>query len=787
VKALHTILFLLFPILVLSQAKGTLSGTVTDSKTGEPLIGATVILEGTTIGSSTDVNGEYTIKNIPTDTYNITASYIGYIAKTKFNQVIRSEGNIDLNFELQENVGELDQITVTPNPFDKLETTPLSIQRLDQQEIAAYPGGNNDIAKVVQSLPGVAGSVGGFRNDIIIRGGAPNENVYFLDGIPIPNINHFSTQGSAGGPVGLLNVSFFEGVNLTASAFGAQYDNVLSGVLQFDQRTGNSREFVGNLRVGSSETALTMEGPLFKKDNSESNTTYIASVRRSYLQLLFSAIGLPFLPDYWDYQYKVNHKIDRYNSIYVTGVGSIDDLAINDLDGLDAEQTATQNQIPVINQTSNTIGIGWKRQFQDNTGFLETTLSNNTLQNNFFRYDDNVNETGLFLKNESRETETHLRFSATKFIDNLTVTAGGLLINADYNNSTIDLVNSRQFETDFNFFRYGLFGQLSANVFSNRTKVSFGLRADGNTFMNNGNEIYRTLSPRLSASHKLSENSKWTLTGSIGRYFKILPYTTLGFENNAGQFVNSDSKYIQSDHAVAGIEYLINKSSRISVESFFKKYDDYPISIADNVSLANKGGDFEVLGSEPISSVGEGRTYGVEVLYQQKFTGKFYAVTSFTIYKSEFTNADNGDYIPAVWDNGILISLLGGYKFGNNWEVSSRYRYLGNSPYAPVNQQATLDNYPAVIRDFNLLGTVELDPLSQLDVRIDKKWSFNSFSLDVFLEIQNVLAQVNPSRPSFGLERDVDGNEITPRNLVRVNGGEQEASVLPSIGLVINF
>jgi len=184
---------------------------------------------------------------------------------------------------------------VTPNPFEKLQTTPLSIQNLSQEEVAAYPGGNNDIAKVVQSLPGVGGTVGGFRNDVIIRGGAPNENVYYLDGIEIPNINHFSTQGSAGGPVGLLNVSFFEGVTLSASSFDAQYDNVLSGVLQFDQRNGNAREFTGNFRLGSSESALTLEGPLFKGNANESNTTFIASVRRSYLQFLFELIDFCLL------------------------------------------------------------------------------------------------------------------------------------------------------------------------------------------------------------------------------------------------------------------------------------------------------------------------------------------------------------------------------------------------------------------------------------------------------------------------------------------------------------
>lgn len=771
---------------VFAQSTGTITGTVTDTKTGEPLIGATVILEGTNLGAATDPEGRYTIDNIPTKSYNVKASYIGFISQTKFNVVVRSEGNIDLNFELQEQVSELDEINITPNPFAKEEVTPLSIQKFSQEEIAAYPGGNNDIAKVVQSLPGVSGSVGGFRNDVIIRGGAPNENVYYLDGIPIPNINHFSTQGSAGGPVGLLNVSFFEGVSLTASSFDAEYENVLSGVLQFNQRNGNDREFVGNLRVGSSEAALTVEGPLFKGDKAEANTTYIASIRRSYLQLLFQVIGLPFLPDYWDYQFKVNHRINDRNRVYITGVGSIDDLAINNLDEFDPEQEAIQNQIPVIRQNSNTVGIGWRRQFDDNSGFMETVVSNNTLGNYFYRYEDNVNETGLYLKNESRETETHLRYHATKFLGNWTLSGGMNVINADYSNTTEDLINNRDFETNLNFFRYGLFAQSSANFFNDRLGISFGLRADANTFTNNGNEITRTLSPRASFSYALTENQKWTFNASIGRYFKILPYTTLGYQNNNANFPNKTSAYIQSDHAVAGIEYLLNDRARISAEGFYKWYDDYPISTTDSVSLANKGGGFEVFGSEPITSNGNGRTYGLELLYQQKFTGKFYGVAAFTFYKSEFTNLFGSDYKPAVWDNGVLVSLLGGYKFGNNWEVSSRYRFLGKAPYPPVDQDETLENYPAVFFDYEELGSVRLDPFSQLDVRIDKKFNFENLSLDVYLEIQNVLAQSSPSEPRYGLDRDENGEVITPRNLVRVDATDT-GEILPSIGLVLNF
>ena len=197
-------------------------------------------------GAATNSDGQYVLSEIPVSTYNIRVSFIGYQTQIIYNVVIRSEGNIDIDAQLEQAEIGLNEVVVTVNPFTKLETTPLSIQNLNQQEIASYPGGNNDIAKVIQSFPGVSGSVVGFRNDVIIRGGAPNENVYYLDGIEIPTINHFSTQGSAGGPVGLLNVSFFEGVTLSASSFAASYDNVLSGVLEFDQRNGNSRKFVGN-------------------------------------------------------------------------------------------------------------------------------------------------------------------------------------------------------------------------------------------------------------------------------------------------------------------------------------------------------------------------------------------------------------------------------------------------------------------------------------------------------------------------------------------------------------
>ena len=785
-------LALLFTVLAIVMScdawaqSGSFSGRVSDARTGQPLVGATVQLEETALGATTDVEGYYTINNIPPKTYNVKASFIGYQTLTKFNVVVRSEGNIDVNFQLAENAEQLEDVVITANPFSKIEETPLSIQKLSQEEIAAYPGGNNDIAKVVQSLPGVSGSVGGFRNDVIIRGGAPSENVYYLDGIEIPNINHFSTQGSAGGPVGLLNVSFFESVTLTTSSFGAQYDNVLSGVLQFDQRKGNDRRFQGNVRVGASEAALTVEGPLLKGTAEKSNTSFIASVRRSYVKFLFNLLDLPILPDYWDYQYKITHELDDYNELTLLGLGSIDDFKVNALKEFDAEQQATQDQVPIIKQRTNTIGVTWKKRFRNNSGFMQTSLSNNILENNFSQFTDNVNETGLYFKNDSREGETKFRYALTKFMGSWTTSLGTSVQLSTYTNNTTNIVNDFQYRTDLTFVRYGLFAQASRKFASDRLGFSLGVRADGNTFTSTGNAPGKTLSPRLSLSYRLDQKGKWTVNASAGRYFKLPAYTILGFKDNSGVLANKDAVYTQSDHIAAGIEYLLTESSRISVEGFAKLYDNYPVSIIDNVSLANKGGGFEVLGNEPVRFNGKGRTKGVELLYQQKFNGKLYAIAALTLYQSEFTNGVKRNYLPSTWDNGKLISLTGGYKFSHNWEISGRFRFLGKAPYAPVDEKATLENYPTIVRDYSTLGQDRLESFQQLDVRIDKKWNFRRFSLDVYLDIQNVLASTLPSEPEYGLNRDDVGNIMTPRSLVMVNTNET-GTVIPSIGIVINF
>ena len=777
-------LFICSCLFIFAQNNGTLRGRVLDSQSLLPLEGATVIIEGTTLGVITDSEGYFTLNDVPPQTYNIVASFLGYANQTEFNVIVKSVGTADILFKLEEVSESLDEVVVAKSPFRTSKETPLSTQSLSAVEIETYPGGNNDIAKVAQSLPGISPSIGGFRNDFIIRGGAPNETVYYLDGVEIPNINHFSTQGSAGGPVGMLNVDFIREVTLSASAFGAEYDNPLSGVLAFEQRDGNTQKTATKVRVGASEAGFTLNTPLFKGEKERSNTTLMLSARRSYLQFIFELVGLPIRPDYWDYQWKVTHTIDAYNSIRFIGLGSIDDFSVVAPEEFDAEQQSTIDQVPIIQQQTNTMGLSWIRKFKSGNGRMQTTLSSNRLQNTFSRFSDNENKSGLLFENDAVEQETKLRVHITQFEEQWKFSYGFNLQRSDYSNATLGLLEGFNYATSIDFMKYGFFGKASRSFYNDRLSLSLGLRADADSFTT-GSSLLDNLSPRLAASYQLTEDQRWKINASVGRYFKIPTYTMLGFQDLNGNFINQNNRYTQSDHYVFGLEYNWTPTSRITLEGFIKDYSQYPVSVLDQVSLANKGGGFEVLGNEPVVDTGEGRSSGLELLFQQKLTKNFYGVLAYTYFFSEFSRA-NGPLLPTVWDSRNLLSFTGGYKLKRNWEVSLRYRYAGETPYVPTDVAASLAAYPRIVLDYSRLGEQTLDVFSQGDIRIDKKWNFKRLSFNFYLELQNFLAQGVPRPPEYGLRRNPDGTEVSPQELVLIDTDRTETP-LPSFGFVFDF
>ena len=761
-----------------SQNLGKIDGRVIDFETGLALEGATIKIEETNFFAYTDEKGNFQILDIPTASYNITASYIGFKSQTKFNIIVKSIGNPIIDFFLNPTSDLLDEIILTDSPFRTSIETPLSTQTFSATEIETYPGGNNDITRVIQSLPGISPSIGGFRNDVIIRGGGPNETVYYLDGIEIPNINHFSTQGSSGGPVGLINVSFINEVTLSTSSFGAEYDNALSGVLSFKQKDANKEQLTGNFRLGSSEAGLTIEGPINEK------SSFILSARRSYLQFIFKAFGFTFLPDYWDYQFKLSHEIDSNNYINIIGIGSIDELTINEPKEYNFENQSLIEQIPLTNQNTETFGITWKKIYKSINGFFDMSISNNNLNNNFIRYQNNLTKSNPTYSNISIENETKFRFINNYNFNNYKFSFGLNIQSSKYSNKTKFKFYNIDYATELNLIKYGFFLKSSKLILNERLGVSLGIRVDQDNFTSDNN-ILSNFSPRLAFSYGLSKDNNWKLNFSSGVYFKIPTYTALGFRDSQNNLINKDLLYTKSHHYVLGIEFNLSSSSRFTVESFYKMYYNYPISVIDNVSLANKGADFEVLGNEFLLSKGKGKSHGLEFLYQQKLKNNFYAILSYTFFFSKFSNLDN-IYLPSVWDNRHLISFTGGYKLKKNWEISSKLRYTDKTPYAPVNILSSSISYPEITFDYSQLGNFFLTSFTKLDIRVDKRWNFKSTSMNFYIDVENLLANEIPVPPEYGLLRDKNQNIIEPINLIEVESDNRN-SIIPSIGFVLYF
>ncbi|MDB2697620.1 TonB-dependent receptor [Crocinitomicaceae bacterium] len=813
-KILATIPFVLFALLTFAQIEGTIVGEVRDANTDEPLAFAKVFIEGMQLGASTELDGTYRLE-VPTGTYTIKVTYQGYNDVKKYNIAVNSGSPQVLNFRMSSMTTELEEVQIVYDKNAMVKTTdmvtPLSVQKLTAEEIKSNPGGNFDVSKVVQTLPGVGGSAGGAqRNDITIRGGAPNENVYYLDGIEIPVLNHFQTQGSSGGAQGILNVSFIEDLKLTSSAFDARYDNALASTFVITQRQGNSEKISGNIRSSLTESALTLEGPLGKNKK----TDFLASSRLSYLDLLFTLIDLPIRPNFSDYQLKVSHKIDDKSSLTFIGLGAIDRFNFAETRDETLETAFFRRSLPFISQWTYTTGVAYKKRFEG--GFYNIAVSRNMFNNQLDQFEDaqNGNENFRNLKLRSQEIENKFRFDYNKYQNGWKYSYGVMGQYVKYNTSIFNRISAGVFDTSgvqimppivinansaIDFFRYGAFGQISKNVLKDRLLVSFGLRTDMNTFTTGGNNPLETASPRLSFAYSLSK--KWDLTASVGRYFKLPPYTSLGFRDENDVLVNIDAEYIQSNHYVLGTQFLPNDGLRLTLEGFFKTYANYPVSLVNGISLANQGQEFGAIGNEPITSIGDGVTYGAEIFIQQKLVKNIFYVVSYTYVRSLFSGLDN-DLIPSAWDAQHLLSGTLGWKFGKkkDWQLGLKYRFAGGVPYTPWDLQASQMNYAVLgngVLDFDDVNGERLSNFQQLDFRLDKIVNLKKLSFTFYIDIQNLLGFENQSPDYYTFQRKpddsgfetTDGQPLKPdgSNAIPVILPNSSALVTPTLGIIFEF
>ncbi len=773
---------------------GSIKGKVFNSINNDPIPFASVGITSLSIAATTDLDGNYELKNLNPGLYNIAVSYVGFRKKTIFEIQVNNYTPTVLNIPLDEQIDSLQEIEVTASPFNKTEESPVSMRTIGSSEIDRNPGGNRDISKVIQSLPGVS-STASFRNDIIIRGGAPNENRFYLDGIEVPNINHFATQGASGGPVGMINVNFIREVDFYSGAFPANRGNTLSSVFDFKQKDGNSEKLVTTATLGSSDLGITLDGPIGKK------TTFIASARRSYLGWLFKLLELPFLPIYNDAQFKTKIRFNDKNEISFIGLGAVDDFKLN----LDANKTEEQKYIlgylPVNTQWNYTVGANYKHFFEKS--YMTVVVSRNHLNNRSYKYKDNdeSDPNNKILDYTSQEIENKLRVENTYRNKGFKVNFGAGYENVTYTNSTFNKITTPagvatiDFDSKLTFNKFSVFGQVSKGIFKERVILSLGARTDFSDYSTDMMNPLNQFSPRFSMAVNITDALSFNF--NVGRYYQLPAYTVLGYRDSTNALVNKQNKvtYITNDHIVAGFEYNTKINTKFTVEGFYKVYSNYPFALRDSISLANLGGDFGVIGNEPVTSITKGKAYGLEFMIQQKLFKGFYGIIAYTMVTSQFQDK-NSNYIASSWDNGNIVSLTFGKKFKRNWEVGAKWRYLGGSPYTPVDAQASSiktvwDINGRGLPDYNQLNAQRLKSYHQLDVRVDKKFFFKKWSLNVYLDIQNVYRSKSEQSPLLLLDRDANGNAQTdPSNpaAYKTKFVENYSTVsLQTLGIIIEF
>ncbi len=782
---------------LLHAQNAKIEGRVFDPANNEPVPFANVIVSGTNTGAITDIDGNFKFTGLEPGYIRLEVSSLGYEKIVTKQVLVTNAKTAYLDIELEQVAKELETVDVVASRFRKKVESPLSMRSIGVAEIEKNPGANRDISKVIQSFPGVA-STPAFRNDVIVRGGGANENSFYLDGVEIPNLNHFSTQGASGGPVGIINVDFVREVDFYSGAFPANRGGAVSSVLDFRQIDGNKEEMKYRATIGASDLALTLDGPL------ADNASIIFSVRRSYLQFLFSVLELPFLPTYNDAQFKSRIKLDDKNEIILIGLGALDQFKLNKEANETADQRYILNYLPVNEQWNYTGGIVYKN-YREN-GYHTFVLSRNHLNNAAYKYQNNIEEPeNLLFDLDSEEIETKFRYENNIRLDNLKIIYGGGAEYAEYYNRSFNKIfqNGQLLEinneSDLDFINYSAFGQVSRGFFAGRLNLSLGLRFDGSSYDKEMVSPFSQFSPRFSASYGLNE--KWFLNFNTGRFYQLPAYTTMGYRDENGQLANKQNglQYYYADHLVGGIEYQPNKDSRLTLEAFYKGYGDYPFSVQDSVAISGKSADFGVFGDEEVTSTGEGRAYGLEFLVRHNDLWGFNLISSLTLVRSEFKDIE-GNYDPSAWDNRILYNITASRRIGKNWDVGFKWRFVGGAPYTPYDLQTSSlvsawDRRNQPYLDYDRFNEKRLDGFHQLDLRVDRQFFFDKWSLMLYIDVQNVYNQKADDQANY-INEDEDGNVVIvnpsappdeQRYDLRKIPSDGQGTVLPTIGVMVEF
>ncbi|MBK9168935.1 MAG: TonB-dependent receptor [Bryobacterales bacterium] len=772
------VLLLALPIAAQDTAGvGAISGVV--SSDSQPVAGVTVCVSGLSRCATTGENGAFRITEIRSGEYRLEVTF-GRQALSTEPVTVRAglEGTVDI--ALPQVGAARESVTVTASVFVAPEEVKSSSFLIQPEEVFKSAGALQDVSRYVQTLPGVVIGSDDFRNDIIVRGGSPLENLFVVDNIEIPNINAFANFASAGGTVSLLDAALIQDVTFLTGGYPAPFINRTSSVLQIAQREGSRDAFGGRATLGFAGAGAIFEGPLRDKGS------WIVSARRSFLDLFTDDIGFGGVPVLYTLNAKAVYDLSARDRIWGVSISGFDNIRLGLDENSDLEEEISNLDIRYDGRRSAN-GFNWQRLFGDRgVGLLGVTHSEARVRTRVrdlvrdgvpppdLPIPDLIAASPEVFRENSSEAETTLKYDFTAYAPMIDkIQAGGSFktfrIRYDTaspfgNDSPYSLtpgLNPFDLTRRFTAYQGGLYAQATRNL-TRRLNLTWGFRFDNYSFIRRSR-----VSPRAGLSYRITDKLSWR--ASYGSYFQQPFFLFLAaFPENEALVP------FRADHYVTGFSYVASPTLRVTIEGYRKDYKDYPVSLQfPSLSLASLGDTFAVRDILfPLTSAGRGRVQGIELFVEKKFAAKWFGQMNAAFSRSRQAGLD-GIRRPASFDYPRVFNLVGGYRLNPKWEFSVRAAALSGRPITPFDPVLSTQQRRDIF-DLDRVNAERLPAYVRLDLRADRTFIVRDKPLLFFIGAQNVLNRKNVAGYTW--------NRRT--NSERIN---EQLGIFPLIGLDWRF
>ena len=737
------------------HTKGSIKGAIVDVETKLPIVGANIFIKDNVLGAASDITGFFEISNVPVGNYVLQIEYIGYQPITKTDVIVRSKRVTFLQVEMMASSLEADEIVIHAGYFQKDDEQANSSTEFSYEEIRRAPGSAGDVSRILMTLPSIA-KVNDQSNNLIVRGGNPIENTFYIDNIEIPNINHFPNQGASGGPIGLVNVDFIQDVTFSSGGFPVLYGDKLSSIMDITFREGNHSEFDGQLDLNFAGFGGVAEGPLPKDKGS-----WLFSARRSYLDFVVDVfdVGSTVAPVYGDVQGKCVYDINSKNKLILLGIFADDHNS-------PGRETAEKNFMTHYGNQDlyqTTIGLNW-RTIWGTKGYSNTSIAytSNNYNEDFFE-----TTTGNYsIKNRTHEQSFKFR-NINHFRINVAHTVefgmSSKYLMEDYNNwyasTTNDIGNSVPdliMNEKIKGYKVGGFINYIYKPFSSLT-TNLGVRSDYFSYNQNA-----TISPRLSLSYQLTARN--SINVSTGIFYQNLPLLLLA-QNES----NKNLKDIKAIHYILGFDHLLTESTKFTMEIYQKNYENFPMDAEQPSLFIIDKNYFENYGS--FVDKGRALSRGIELTIQKKLAVNFYGLISASYFRSKYKNL-NDKWINRDFDNRFTFSMEGGYKPSNKWEFSARWIFAGGVPCTSVDIEQSQETHQ-IVYDKNRINKNRYPAYHSMNVRFDRRFNLKNSNIVTYFSVWNVYNRKNVAN-YFWNDKEQKLDKVYQWGLLPIFGVEYE-------------